>query len=283
MGGIDDVTRITGDDLRRFIVALKGKTAWENLPQGTGRSLSLTTINTYVRAIKSFWSWLQEDGTISNNPLANVPAPRIPKRLPKVYSEEELRKLLRFVSSYPRERAIIQLLLDSGIRLSELTGLTVGDIDISTGRVKVFGKGGKERFTYISSATSLSIYDYLHVNRPQPKSEDRLFLSVDGRPLAAKRLQKILEVIGYKAGLQIRLSSHKLRHTYATLCLKNGNNLEYVRITLGHSDIRTTSNAYLAASDTDVANACKKFSPLANLSKGIGEHNLAVARRKVIR
>ena len=74
-----------------------------------------------------------------------------------------------------------------------------------------------------------------------------------------------------------------LRHTYATLCLKNGNNVEYVRITLGHSDIKTTSNAYLAASDIDVANAYRRFSPLANLLKGTGSHNSAIARSRVMR
>ena len=75
-----------------------------------------------------------------------MPAPRIPKRLPKVYSDEELRTILRSVSRYPRERAIIELLLDSGIRLSELSSLMVGDVDTSSGRVKVFGKGSKERY-----------------------------------------------------------------------------------------------------------------------------------------
>jgi integrase/recombinase XerD len=117
-----------------------------------------------------------------------------------------------------------------------LASLMLGDVDTSTGRVKVFGKGSKERYTYVSSATALSIHNYVDNVRPEPMSEDRLFLTVDGCPLSAKRVQKILEVIGHKARLPIRLSAHNLRHTYATLCLKNGNNVEYVRITLGHSD-----------------------------------------------
>jgi integrase/recombinase XerD len=152
------------------------------------------------------------------------------------------------------------------------------DIDTTIGRVKVFGKGSKERYTYICPATALSIYHYIQNIRPEPRSEDRLFLTVDGYPLTTIRLQKLLEVIGRKAGLKNRLSAHKLRHTYATLCLKNGNNLEYVRITLGHSDIKTTSDAYLAASDSDVASACRRFSPLANLLKGNGSSNRMVSR-----
>ena len=124
----------------------------------------------------------------------------------------------------------------------------------------------------------MNIHHYIHNVRPQPKSEDRLFLTVNGYPLTTTRVQKLLEVIGRKAGLKTRLSAHKLRHTYATLCLKNGNNLEYVRITLGHSDIKTTSDAYLAASDSDVASACKRFSPIANLLKNNGSFNPLVSR-----
>jgi len=149
-------------------------------------------------------------------------------------------------------------LIDSGVRLSELTTLLAPDVDLASGRIKVFGKGSKERYAYISPGTALTIHHYLYSVRPEP-------LAVDGYPLASTRVQKILEVIGRQAGLKARLSAHRLRHTYATLCLKNGNNLEYIRITLGHSDIKTTSDAYLAASDTDVASACKRSSPLANL------------------
>ncbi len=186
--------------------------------------------------------------------------------------------MLHSVHYSPRERALIELLIDSGIRLSELSTLMVDDVDTAIGRLKVFGKGSKERYAYICPATALSIYNYLHKVRPEPRTEDRLFLTVDGYPLTAIRLQKLLEVIGRKAGLKARLSAHKLRHTYATLCLRNGNNLEYVRITLGHSDIKTTSDAYLAASDSDVASACKRFSPLANLLKGNGSSDPMASR-----
>ncbi len=260
-----EVSRVTGDDLRRFIVHLKTRTARENCPQNARGKLSPVSINTYVRAVKSFWSWLAAEGVIKENLLARVAAPRLPRKLPRIYSEAELRTVLDYVRNSPRNRAMVELLIDSGIRLSELTTLMVPDIDLPSGRIKVFGKGSKERYAYISPGTALTIHHYLYNVRPQPRTEDCLFLAVDGYPLASQRVQKILEVIGRQAGLKARLSAHRLRHTYATLCLKNGNNLEYIRITLGHSDIKTTSDAYLAASDTDVASACKRSSPLANL------------------
>jgi integrase/recombinase XerD len=141
----------------------------------------------------------------------------------------------------------------------------IQDVDLGSGRIRVFGKGSKERYAYMSPGTALAIHGYLHKTRPDPRTEDRLFLTVDGYPLTRSRVQAILQYIGRRVGLKQRLSAHRLRHTYATLCLKNGNNLEYVRITLGHSDIKTTSDAYLAASDVDVASACKRCSPLAHM------------------
>ncbi len=280
LGDINDVSTITADDLRRFTVSLKSKTAWENSPKSNGKRLSPVTVNTYVRAIKSFWSWLKKEEVIAANPLAQVPAPRVPKKIPRIFSDSELKAVLKAVNHSPREKAIVELLIDSGVRLSELSNLMVDDVDTTIGRLKVFGKGSKERYTYICPVTALSIYNYLHKVRPDPRTEDRLFLTVDGYPLTAVRLQKLLEVIGRKAGLKTRLSAHKLRHTYATLCLRNGNNLEYVRITLGHSDIKTTSDAYLAASDFDVASACKRFSPIANLLNDNGSFSPMVSRKR---
>ena len=265
-GGIGDVAAVGADDLRRFIIYLKDRTARHNGRQG--KKLSPVSVNTYIRAIRSFWSWLERTQAIAANPFTGVPAPRYPRKVARVYSEEQLKALLRYVNSKPREQAIIKLLLDSGIRLSELTGLTVDDIDLVHGSVKVLGKGGKERFSYFSPVTALSPRDYLDKARPQPRGDDYFFLTNAGFRLDKRGVQSSLGRLGRAAGLSTRLSPHMLRHTYATLCLKNGNNLEYVRITLGHTNIKTTSDAYLAASQVDVAAAHHRFSPLANLNRG---------------
>jgi site-specific recombinase XerD len=196
-----------------------------------------------------------------------VPAPRYPRRVARIYSEEQLKTLLRYVATRPRERAIIELFLDSGIRLSELTGLVVDDVDLTHGPVRVLGKGGKERYSYFSPMTALSLRDYLDKGRRQPREDDYLFLTSAGLRLDQRGIQSCLGRLGRAAGLATRLALHTLRHTYATLCLRDGNNLEYVRITLGHTNIKTTSDAYLAASQADVAQAHHRFSPLANLHR----------------
>ena len=131
----------------------------------------------------------------------------------------------------------------------------------------MLGKGGKERYSYFSPMAALSLRDYLDKCRPLPREEDGLFLTGAGFRLDRRSIQTLLGRLGRRAGLATRLSPHALRHTYATLCLRNGNNLEYVRITLGHTNIKTTSDAYLAASQADVAQAHQRFSPLANLNR----------------
>jgi site-specific recombinase XerD len=265
LGGIGDVRAVGGDDLRQYINHLKDRPSRGKGRQG--RKLSLTSVNTYVRAVRSFWGWLRRTEVIPVNPLADVPAPRYPRRVARVYTEEQLKTVLGSVAQRPRERAILALFLDSGIRVSELSGLEVEDIDLRAGSVRVLGKGGKERYSYFSPMAALSLRDYLDRGRPLPREDDYLFLTGAGYRLTTRGVQALLARLGRVAGLTTRLSAHTLRHTYATLCLRNGNNLEYVRITLGHTDIKTTSDAYLAASQADVAAAHHRFSPLANLNR----------------
>jgi integrase/recombinase XerD len=272
LGGIDEVGQVTGDDLRRFIVWLRSKTVWGGIHPKQHNKLSPVTVNTYTRGVRAFWRWLQVEAIIVNNPLAGVSAPNIPRKLPRIFSEEEMVAILRVASRRLRERAMVELLVDSGIRLSEMIGLEINDIDMKRGTVRVMGKGNRERYTYISPKTALSIINYVRHERPEPAAEDKLFLSEDGYQMRQSRVQRILEIMGKKAGIKQRLSPHKLRHTYATLSLRNGNNLEYIRITLGHTDIKTTSDYYLAAADADIARAHQKYSPMANLQRRVGRN-----------
>jgi site-specific recombinase XerD len=265
LGGIEDVGQVSADDLRRFLSVLRDRQAGQGMTLDKERKLSLTSINTYARAIKSFWSWMEREGIVRENTLASVPAPKKAKTIPEIYSESELRTLFGTVHGMPRERAMVEIILDSGIRLGELSSLKVTDVEFKTGRLRVLGKGNKERFAYFSPATAESIGRYMERVRPKPSQGDYVFLTEKGHPLSGRAIQTILERTGRKAGLSKRLSPHKLRHTYATLALKYGGNLEYIRITLGHTDIKTTSQAYLNVADSDIAVAHLKFSPMANL------------------
>ncbi len=273
LGGVPDVSIVSGDDLRQYLSSLRDKLVDHSPTREKVRTLSQTSINTYARAIKSFWVWLKEEGIIEQNSLALIKTPKKSKTVPTVYMEVELKTVLKAVAALTRERAIVELFLDSGIRLEELSLLKVPEVDLINNRIKVLGKGGKERFAYFSQITRDSLSSYLKEFRPQPQGEDYFFLTKNGHRLTSKRIQDILEDVGRKAGLSTRLSAHRLRRTYATLSLKYGSNLEYVRITLGHSDVKTTSQAYVSIVDDDIATAYRKFSPITNLmqteSKGL--------------
>lgn len=239
--GIEDMREVNAADFRRFLVDLRDRPVWRGLKNEQARHLSGTSINTYARAIKAFFIWLNVEAIIPSNPLAAVLAPRKPKTLPKVYSEKDLRAVCATAAASIRDNAVFCLFLDSGIRLSELGTLKIGDVDTQSGTLKVRGKGNKERFAYFSVDAVKHVDRYMRQFRHGAGKGDFLFLTKDGQPLQARGIQSLLLRLGEKAGLEERLTPHKLRHSFATLSLKYGGNLEYIRKILGHTDIKTTS------------------------------------------
>jgi len=265
LGTVDDVRRIGADDFRRYLASLRDRHAWQGSAKQSQNKLTGTSINTYARAIKSFWAWLKQAGLIEANPLAAVAAPKIPKTISVVYSDEEIRAVYDVVKDTPVVKSVFLLFLDSGIRLSELTSLSLANLDLTNRRLKVCGKGNKERLAYFSDLTAESITDYLKGTSTHHQPGSKVFLDNNGLPLTNRQIQVMLAKAGKQAGLIRRLAPHKLRHTYASMALRNGGNLEYLRITLGHTDIKTTSDSYLNVADIDIARAHQKFSPVANL------------------
>jgi site-specific recombinase XerD len=265
--GIEDIKEVTAADFRRFLADLRDRPLWRGLKTEQARHLSGTSINTYARAVKAFFNWLKAEGIIADNPLAAVPAPRKPKTLPKVYSEKELRAVYAAASANIRDEAVFCVLLDSGIRLAEFSALKIGGVDTESGSLKVRGKGNKERFAYLGPDGAKCVDHYIKECRQGAAKGDFLFVTKDGQPLQARGVQSLLLRLGKKAGLDERLSAHKLRHSFATLSLKYGGNLEYIRKILGHTDIKTTSEAYLNVQDADVSAAHRRFSPLSNLQR----------------
>jgi integrase/recombinase XerD len=265
LGGIKNIKEITAADFRHFLADLRDRPVWQALKTEKPRRLSGTSINTYARSVKTFFHWLNTEGIITNNPLTAVPAPRKPKTLPKVYSEKDLKAVWSIASSNIRDEAVFCLFLDSGIRRAELGGLKIGNIDLQIGFIKVFGKGNKERFSYLSSDGVKIIDLYIKEFRQGAAMDDFLFVKKDGQPLNAGGIRSLLLRLGKEAGLNETLSAHKLRHTFATTSLKYGGNLEYIRKILGHTNIKTTSEAYLNVQDSDVSTAHQRFSPLSNL------------------
>jgi len=222
--GNPDLNTITADDLRSFIILFQQKRAYSShrFTKPQNRKLSPDSVASYTRAIKTFFSFLEREGFIANNPVKKVKLPKTPKRNMPVFNERELQKLLaqpnKSSSVGYRDYVIMLTLLDTGIRVSELCGLKVSDVDLSNGYLKVFGKGAKERLVPIGVKLTKALLKYRLNHRPE--GCDNFFITHDGRPLVDRRVQDIIESYGEKAGIKTRCSPHTFRATSAVLYLE---------------------------------------------------------------
>jgi len=207
------------------------------------RGLSPFSVQSKVRAMKAFASWLVAEGYTSDNVLANLKLPRTPIRMVEPLTSAEIDALLAAQNPLThigcRNIAILVTLLDTGLRCSELCSLMLEDAHIDEGYLKVMGKGSKERVVPIGGSAQKVLWRYLFHFRPDPVDEedDRLFLSLDGRPLQPNALKLLLRRWGRKAGVP-RLHPHLCRHTYATnfLVHKCGDVFR-LKQTLGHTTL----------------------------------------------
>ena len=244
--------------------------------------LSYLTINNHSKAatrarksssIRVFFNYLsQKANLIDNNPAQNLESPKLDRRMPKYLSLEDSKKLLNVVSSEKnnkeRDYAIITLFLNCGMRLSELIGINITDIDFSECKMTVIGKGNKERTIYLNNACMKAINSYLEV-RPKegikPDSVKALFLSSRRERISTRTVQYIVERELREAGLDTKkYSVHKLRHTAATLMYQYGNvDIRALQELLGHESISTTE-IYTHVANEQVRNAVED-NPLANI------------------
>ncbi len=216
-------------------------------------------------ALRSFYKYLNTKTTLlPENPLKDLEVPTLRKSMPKYLTLDEAQKLLAVVDGpqQSRDYCLITLLLNCGMRLSELVGINLDDIRENT--VKLLGKGNKERIVYLNDACLLSLSDYLQV-RKHPKSDQHknaLFLSERGSRISGRRVEQIVENNLQKAGLGgMGYSPHKLRHTAATLMYQHGNvDIRILKEILGHANLGTTE-IYTHVSNTQLALA-SQASPL---------------------
>ncbi len=250
------IATITGNDLRRFIIALQDRPKYANHPYNRPlpAKLSAQSIETYCRAIKAFFGFLKREGFIENNVMARVRMPKVPEVVIPTFSEKELAKLLsqtnRGTNGGFRDYCLLLTLIDTGIRLSELANLKAGDIDYEQNLFRVMGKGLRERFVPFGRRVAKALMKYQMKCRPEPVGTDNFWLRRDGQPLSPQRIQKLITAYGEKAGLK-RCCAHKLRHTSSVMYLRNGGDVFSLQKKLGHRSLVMTRH-YSNLADSDV-------------------------------
>jgi len=200
-----------------------------------------------LSAIRSFYRYLLREEIIATSPVANTSSPKLDKRLPSFLTREEINRLLEAPDlSTPqglRDRALLELLYASGLRVSELVSLNLEQINLETNEIRVWGKGSKERIVLMGQPAARALTAYLSQGRPEllgKKESSALFLNRYGKRLIERRVQRILEKYANIAGTGKRVHPHMLRHTFATHLLDGGADLRVVQELLGHASLSST-------------------------------------------
>lgn len=265
------------DDAREFIASFQARTTrYDDHPYREQQEggLSPSTIHAYVRTLKVFGTWLYEDGVTRHNLFARLKRPKLPKPVIKILAEQEIHSILDSINPNcflgARQNLIVLLLLDTGIRASELCSLTLPNIYEEENKIVVKGKGRKERTVPFASATKRALMRYVNTWRPEPLGggTDTLILSVNGTPLTYNGLSLAIRRLGKRAGVP-RLHAHLFRHTFAVLYLMNGGDVMSLKRILGHTTLDVTQ-AYIHLAEAHVKVQHQKFSPVDRLGLGRG-------------
>ena len=224
--------------LNKYISDLRGNKGYRD-----------TTTARKVASLKSFFGFLTESGTVTQDPTQSLSSPRVGRSLPKALSQDEVARLLDMASRSGsnegrRDAAILELLYATGLRVGELVSLNLQNVDLNDSYIRCWGKGSKERIVYMYPKALAEIKSYLHKSRPgllgTEKSQTALFINHRGQRLTRQWVWNILKSYGEKAHLPQRITPHTLRHSFATHLLQNGASLRHVQELLGHSSISTT-------------------------------------------
>ena len=208
--------------------------------------LNTKTISRHLSTIRHFHEYLIVEKIAEENPCQLIESPKMSRKLPEVLSIKEVTQLLEsFSMETPQEvrnKAMVELLYASGLRVSELLDLKLDNLYLSMSFVKCHGKGEKERLVPIGEIATEALTQYLNLARPTfvKKENDFLFLNRYGQPMTRQGFWKLLKKQAQVAGITKPLSPHKLRHSFATHLIENGADLRMVQEMLGHSDISTT-------------------------------------------
>jgi integrase/recombinase XerC len=229
-----DVDTVDHFALRRYLADMRA------------RAFAKRTVARKLASLRSFFRFLYREGYIKNNPTAALITPKLDKKLPVFLGVDKVAQLVECPQPDTvgglRDRAILETLYSTGMRVSELVGLNTGKVDLISGIAKVFGKGSKERLAPIGEPAIKAIRRYLD-NRGEwaVKDKDAVFLNKAGRRLTDRSVRRIVDKYVAQCSIQEKISPHSLRHSFATHLLDRGADLRSVQELLGHANLSTTT------------------------------------------
>ena len=240
---------------RRWLVALRSKPRPPAPASLAGR----------VRSLRAFATWVQAEFELDRHPLQGLKTPRVPHTLIHSLRDSDVRALISAAGQGPfgdRDTAVLLVMLDSGMRLSELVGLRVGSVDFENGYCQVMGKGSKERRVPLGRSARRAVRHML-LARGRVAVGVALFISDRGEPLTGSGVQKIVRRAARRAGLEVRCSPHVLRHTFARSFLANGGDVFSLQRILGHSPASLdVTQRYVELLDDDLRQVHRRASPM---------------------
>ncbi|MBA7645278.1 Tyrosine recombinase XerD [subsurface metagenome] len=264
------IDQIERTHIRRFILYLQQEARTPH----TNNPLSGATVQGYVRALKAFSAWAEREEYTPTNLMAKIPIPKAETKVITTFSNEQIQLLFNLCLSSNgnsiRNTLILLLLFDCGLRVSELTGIELDDINLEEGIIKIRkAKGSKERYVPVGNVAQRFLWKYIHTSRTKPISLHitSLLLNDKGLPLTGNGVQQILRRYSKKAGITgTRCSPHTCRHTFAKNYLMNGGDIFSLQRILGHSSLASV-RIYLNLFASDIKKQHRQFSPVDNMVK----------------
>ena len=199
-------------------------------------NIAQASLNRKISSVKAFYQWLVDEEILDRNPMRRIKTAKEPMSLPKNLNKEDFDKL-RYYPKSPRNQAIFELLCSSGMRVSEMTALNIRDADLVNRQIKVFGKGSKERIVHFSPIAKFCISNYLASRKDK---KEALFINKYGDRLSIRSIEMQVKAMAIKAGIYEKVTPHCLRHTFASNLYRNGADIGFISMELGHSSPTVT-------------------------------------------
>jgi len=258
---------LTAQHIREFLVWLKEtKHRWHSANPPANKPVAPATVCRYYACLRNMFNWAIREGLVADNPVLRIKPPKEPRAVIKALSTEQIISLLATPSNSfegLRDRALLMVMLDTGLRLGEATAIKLEDIDLQHQVITVWGKGAKQRRVRFGVKSAKALWRYMATRAKLDGSTDSLWVNRNGNPITQNGIELIFKRLSRKTG--VKFHPHQLRHTYAICALRNGMNPFTLQASLGHSSLEMTKRYIQSLGFEDVYREHEKASPVDRL------------------